>query len=171
KRAEKLRAKGKSADFTELLRMEPDGGTANIGNVKRKHWLRWQSVESGGGVPFNSFSEFNKTEGGDIWFALDETRPLACFAGIWTRWTSVRKVKEGETTNNIFAFLTTEPNAEVGAIHPKAMPVILTTPAEVETWMTASQDEALNLQRPLPDGTLKIVARGVKEDGAALPAS
>jgi hypothetical protein len=47
-------------------------------------------------VPFNSFSEFNKAEGGDIWFALDETRPLACFAGIWTNWTSVRKVKEGE---------------------------------------------------------------------------
>jgi hypothetical protein len=33
---------------------------------------------------------------------------------------SVRKVKEGETTNDIFAFLVTEPNAEVGAIQPKA---------------------------------------------------
>jgi hypothetical protein len=70
-------------------------------------------------VPFSSFSEFNKAEGGDIWFALDESRPLACFAGIWTTWTSVRKVKEGETTNDLYAFLTTEPNAEVGAIHPK----------------------------------------------------
>ncbi|MET3909980.1 hypothetical protein ABID59_004337 [Bradyrhizobium sp. S3.3.6] len=116
-------------------------------------------------VPFNSFSEFNKAEGGDIWFARDETRPLACFAGIWTNWTSVRKVKEGETTNDLYAFLTTEPNAEVGAIHPKAMPVILTTPDEVETWMTAPLDEALKLQRPLADGTLRIVARGVKEDG------
>jgi putative SOS response-associated peptidase YedK len=46
------------------------------------------------------------------------------FAGIWTRWTSVRKVKEGETTNDLFAFLTIEPNKVVGAIHPKAMPVI-----------------------------------------------
>jgi putative SOS response-associated peptidase YedK len=92
--------------------------------------------------------------------------PLACFAGIWTNWTSVRKVKEGETTNDIFAFLTTEPNAGVGAIHPEAMLVILTTPAEVETWMTASADEALKLQRPLPGGTLKIVARGVKDDPA-----
>jgi putative SOS response-associated peptidase YedK len=64
-------------------------------------------------------------------------RPLACFTGIWTNWTSVRKVKEGETTNDIFAFLTTEPNAGAGAIHPKAMPVILTTPSEVETGMTA----------------------------------
>jgi len=43
--------------------------------------------------------------------------PLACFAGIWTNWTSVRKIKEGETTNDSFAFLTTEPNTEVGAIH------------------------------------------------------
>ena len=24
-----------------------------------------------------------------VWFALDESRPLAFFAGIWTRWTSV----------------------------------------------------------------------------------
>jgi hypothetical protein len=78
----------------------------------------------------------------------------------------VRKVKEGETTNDIFAFLTTEPNTEVRAIHPKAMPVILTTPEEVETWMTASPDDALKLQRPLPDGSLRIVARGVKEDPA-----
>ena len=78
----------------------------------------------------------------------------------------VRKVKEGETTNDLFTFLTTEPNSEVGAIHPRAMPVILTTPAEVETWMTASSDETLKPQRPLLDGTLKFVARGVKKDGA-----
>jgi putative SOS response-associated peptidase YedK len=116
--------------------------------------------------PINSFSEFNKAEGGDIWFALDENRPLACFAGIWTNWTSVRKVKEGETTNDIFAFLTTDANTEVGAIHPKAMPVILTTADEVETWMTAPPEEILRLQRPLPDGTLRVVARGVKEDAA-----
>ena len=69
----------------------------------------------------------------------------------------------------MFAFLTTEPNAEVGALHPKAMPVILTTPDEVETWMAATSDEALKLQRPLPGGTLKIVARGIKEDVAELP--
>jgi putative SOS response-associated peptidase YedK len=46
------------------------------------------------------------------------------------------------------------------------MPVILTTPDEVEAWMTAAPDEALKLQRPLPAGSLRIVAHGVKEDPA-----
>lgn len=167
KRAAKLEAKGKQVDFKELLRMEPDGGTTNIRNTSSKHWQRWLGVEHRCVVPFTSFSEFNKAAGGDIWFALDESRPLAVFAGIWTEWTSVRKVKEGETTNNLFGFLTTEPNAEVGAIHPKAMPVILTAPDEIETWMNAPADEALKLQRPLPDGALKIVARGLRKDEAA----
>jgi hypothetical protein len=40
KRAAKLEAKGKPVDFKELLRMESDGGTTNIRNVKSKHWTR-----------------------------------------------------------------------------------------------------------------------------------
>jgi len=67
----------------------------------------------------------------------------------------------------LFAFLTTNPNNVVGPVHPKAMPVVLTRPEEIETWLTAPPEEALNLQRPLPDGTLQIVARGEKEDGAS----
>jgi putative SOS response-associated peptidase YedK len=46
------------------------------------------------------------------------------------------------------------------------MPVILTKPEEIETWMTAPADEALTLQRPLADGVLEIVARAVKKDEA-----
>jgi putative SOS response-associated peptidase YedK len=45
------------------------------------------------------------------------------------------------------------------------MPVSLTTAEEVETWLTAPAPNALKLQRPLPDNTLKIVARGEKMDG------
>lgn len=166
KRAGKLQAKGRQVDFKDLLRMEPDSGITNIRNTNSKHWKRWLGAENRCVVPFTSFSEFNKVEGGDIWFALDETRPLACFAGIWTNWTSVRKVKEGETTNDLFGFLTTEPNAEVGAIHPKAMPVILRTTEEIDRWMTAPAENIGKLQQPLPDGSLRIVAKGEKEDKA-----
>nr|WP_248311705.1 SOS response-associated peptidase family protein [Bosea sp. ASV33] len=167
KRADKLRAKNKPVDFDLLLRMEPDGGTTNVRNTSSSHWKRWLGVESRCLVPFNSFSEFDWGTKQDVWFAFGEERPTAFFAGIWARqWTSVRKIKTGEETIDLYAFLTTDPNAEVGAIHPKAMPVILTTPEECETWMTAPWEQARALQRPLPDGSLDIVARGRKQDAA-----
>ena len=93
-------------------------------------------------MPFTSFSEYLTREDGKkepAWFAFDDSRPLAVFAGLWTSWTGRRGTKanpvEGE--HQLFGFLTTEPNDVVAPIHPKAMPVILTTEAEIETWMTA----------------------------------
>jgi putative SOS response-associated peptidase YedK len=148
-----------------------DPGVTNIRNAVSPHWRRWLGPEHRCVVPFTSFSENEHLPDGTkppVWFALNGTRPLACFAGIWTRWTSVRKVKEGETTNNVFGFLTTEPNREVGAIHPKAMPVILRSREEIDLWMTAPSSGALKLQLPLPDGTLIIVAMGEKQDAAGI---
>ena len=144
-----------------------DPGVTNIRNVASPHWRRWLGPPHRCAVPFTSFSETEHLPDGSkppIWFALDESRPLACFAGIWTRWTSVRKVREGETTNDLFGFLTTEPNRVVGAYHPKAMPVILTSREEIEIWMTAPTAVAMALQRPLPDGMLRVVRHGGKGD-------
>jgi len=144
-----------------------DPGVTNIRNTKSPHWRRWLDVEHRCLVPFTSFSEHEALPDGrhpPVWFALNEDRPLACFAGIWTQWTSVRKLKEGEVTADLFGFLTTEPNVEVGPVHPKAMPVILTTPEECDVWMSAPAAEALQLQRPLAEGLLSIVARGEKRD-------
>lgn len=144
-----------------------DAGVTNIRNVSSPHWRRWLGVEHRCVVPFTSFAEHEHLPDGSkppIWFALDESRPLACFAGIWANWTSVRKVKEGETTNDLFGFLTTEPNHVVGPYHPKAMPVILTTQQEMDLWMSAPATEAMKLQRPLQDGVLKVVLRGSKND-------
>jgi putative SOS response-associated peptidase YedK len=98
----------------------------------------------------------------------DKVLPSLSVNAIASGWiTLTRKVKEGEANVDLFAFLTTEANGVVGPIHPKAMPVILTNEDEIETWMSAPPQEALRLQRPLPDDALRIVARGERSDDIA----
>ena len=118
-----------------------DRGVTNIRNTSSPHWRRWLVPQHRCLVLFTSFAEPARGPAGEAWqawFALGEDRPLAFFAGVWTSWTCVRKLAEGEITCDLCAFLTREPNAGVGAVHPKAMPVILTDPAEIETWLLAS---------------------------------
>ncbi|GJE62764.1 hypothetical protein MPOCJGCO_4900 [Methylobacterium trifolii] len=71
-----------------------------------------------------------------------------------------------EEEHRLYSFLTCPANGMVGPVHPKATPVLLTTPEEWRTWLDAPVEEALKLQRPLPDAEMREVARGEQGDGA-----
>ena len=147
-----------------------DPGVTNLRNTASPHWQRWLGPAQRCLVPFTSFAEIDSRPGAPrghmVWMALGPERPLAFLAGVWTEWSSVRRIKEGMVTADLFGFLTCAPNGDVALVHPKAMPIILTTPAEWRQWLTAPAPLALQLQRPLPDGMLRIVAEGTRADAA-----
>jgi putative SOS response-associated peptidase YedK len=78
-----------------------------------------------------------------------------------------QRARVAHPLHQLFRFLMTEANAIVAPTNPNGMPVILTTPAEVDQWLEADIPGALALQRPLPDDALRIVAKGEKEDSSA----
>jgi putative SOS response-associated peptidase YedK len=140
-----------------------DPGVTNIRNVNSPHWRRWLGPTSRCVVPFTSFAEpdpASKAPGGRVpnaWFARNADRPLMFFAGFWTLWKGVKKVRDVEREFELYGFLTTSPNEIVSPIHQKAMPAILTTPEEVDLWLTADWEAVKHLQRPLPGNMLVVV--------------
>ena len=146
----------------------PNLGSApvtNVRNLKSPYWRGWLKAEWRCLVPATSFCEWTDTRPKVTrWFALDESRSLFAFAGIWRLWTGERKGKIGE--HQLFAFLTTTSNDVVRPIHAKAMPVLLTTEQVWNTWLEGSVEQAITLQRPLPNELLRIVATGEKSDQA-----
>jgi putative SOS response-associated peptidase YedK len=78
------------------------------------------------------------------WFAVngDGHRPLFAFPGVWTRYRGPLK-KDGESVDQeVFAFMTTEPNELTASINHERMPVLMTDPTDFETWLSASTYEA-----------------------------
>ena len=104
-------------------------------------------------VPATSFCEWSaepdpltkrKTK---CWFGLNEgSDPLFAFAGIW---------RPGEG-GPFMAFLTCAANETVGAVHPKAMPVML-RPSDGLRWLTDERNSACALALPFPDTDMRRI--------------
>jgi putative SOS response-associated peptidase YedK len=74
-------------------------------------------------------------------------------------WEGARGTKKNRVVgkHELFTFLTTSANKIVKPVHAKAMPVLLLSDADIETWLTAPTDEALKLQKPAPDDAVVVL--------------
>jgi putative SOS response-associated peptidase YedK len=137
----------------------------NVRNTRSSFWSSWLKPEFRCLIPATSFCEWTDSRPKiPHWFALNETRPLFAFAGLWRPWTGERKGMSGE--HRLYAFLTTDSNDLVRPIHAKAMPVMLCDEEGWDGWLTGSVDEALKLQSPLQPARMGIVGTGAVEDRA-----
>jgi putative SOS response-associated peptidase YedK len=104
-------------------------------------------------VPVTQFSEWSAAPDPQTgrkrkhWFDLLDD-PLFAFAGLW------RQTEEGPR----FAFLTCAPNAVVGRVHPKAMPVILRPGEPFDRWLSADGAGAAAMQTALADEAMRELA-------------
>lgn len=139
----------------------PRGGKPVV-NVRNYESPFWRSALQNPArrclVPFSQFQEWS-IEPDPVtgkkrphWFTVP-SRPVTAFAGIW----------RPSDTGPIFAFLTcgygdapeAADNHIVGAIHPKAIPVILHDEDHVR-WLRAPLDEALQLACAFPSQLLAV---------------
>ncbi len=75
-----------------------DRGVTNIRNTKSPQWRRWFGEAHRCVCPSDSLSEPYRAPGKPsrpVWFALDETRPLAFFAGVCPAWLILELQRSG----------------------------------------------------------------------------
>lgn len=102
-------------------------------------------------VPVTQFCEWTGEAGRKTkcWFGMAERHgPLFAFAGIW---------RPGEG-GPFMAFLTCDANETVGAVHPKAMPVMLRPGGDCERWLTSERADACALAIPFADTDMARVS-------------
>ena len=133
----------------------PKGGRAPVTNVRNYASPMWRNSLRDPNcrclVPFTDFCEWAGEPSSKVahWFSTPAS-PISSFAGLW------RSTSEG----TVFAFLTCgydgDPAAHpVGAIHPKACPVVLHLEDE-DRWLTANVEDALSLACPHPSQLLSV---------------
>ena len=157
-----LRRSGESALKLEMMTWGFPGpqsaGGRPITNVRNLASPFWRGALSDPArrciVPVTSFCEWTaepdpltkrKTK---MWFGLHEDEhPLFAFAGLW---------RPGEG-GPFMAFLTCDANATVGAVHPKAMPVML-RPSDVGRWLDGDRADACSLAQPFADTAMRCMS-------------
>ena len=97
-------------------------------------------------VPVTQFQEWSGEKGAkrQHWFSVPN-QPIFAFAGIWN--------DTGKMVH--FGFLTTEPNALVEPIHPKAMPMILHA-EDYDAWLSGGWKDAKRLVAPFPSQLMAV---------------
>lgn len=112
-------------------------------------------------VPADAFCEYQDgpSPKAKRWFARPDGKPFF-FAGTWMPWEGARGTKKNPIAgkHELFTILTVAPNSIVKPVHRKAMPVVLTSEVDLETWLTAETAEALKLQRPASDDAVTLLA-------------
>ncbi len=123
-------------------------------------------------VPASSYCEPDSNKPAGLhWFALRDgqndhqsndqnDRPVFAFPGIWKRYKGPMKKDGDPVVADVYAFMTTSPNALTDSINHERMPVLLSDPADFDTWLVGSPEEAYNLVRTYPAERMRIVQSG-----------
>ena len=130
----------------------------NVRNLDSPFWRSALSnVERRCLVPATKFCEWTAEPHPDtghkakVWFGLHKQHaPLFAFAGLW------RPGAKDSGGGPFMAFLTCAPNAMVGAVHPKAMPVML-RPNDALAWLDHERESACALAQPFPDADMRRI--------------
>jgi len=130
----------------------------NIRNLESPFWRSaLNNVERRCIVPVTRFCEWTAEPDPatkrkrKVWFGMrEEHDQLFAFAGLW------RPGDPRAGTSAYMAFLTCDANALVGAVHPKAMPVML-RPADALSWLDHDRISACALAQPFADADMRII--------------
>ena len=117
-------------------------------------------------VPVSCFAEPKEvTPATWHWFALrgNEARPLFAFAGLWRHHSGPIKNGGEPVKLDVYSFMTTTPNKLVGSINHERMPVLLSSEAEYDQWMSGTPDEAFQLIREYPSEQMRMVQSGFEK--------
>ena len=100
------------------------------------------------------------------WFAVngEDQRPLFAFPGVWTRYRGPIKKDGADVDQEVFAFMTTEPNELTASINHERMPVLISDPADFDDVAFGPPEEAFRLARSYAAEQMRIVQSGADRE-------